>query len=175
MGLRSGRVLGVAPIPPVPQPPAPPPPPIPPGPVPPGVPALNVLIGLPLHIRQNVLQWVFRGLPRMNLENLNRPRDLGNLCLVNRQLKFEATEAFFTACSFEVTVLTSVECADFMFRVISWGQQAPPGAPPFLYTLEQFRARVRHAQMLSPVGRSLSWGMNSTTRMSVSAFGFMFV
>lgn len=117
----------------------------------------------------------------MNLEHLFRPQDLGNLCLVNQQLKLEATEAFFTVCSFEVTILTSVESADFIGRFVNWGQPPPqliPGVGPavgFLYTLQDFRERVARAQLLSPSGRSLSWGNNSTMRMSVSAFGFVFV
>ena len=169
--LRSGRVLGLAPPPPPPPPPAP----IPPGPVPPGVPALNTLTGLPLVLRQMILQAMFQGQPRMNLEDLGRPRDLGSLCLVNQQLKAEATEAFFRVSSFEVEVLTSIEDAFVLHQYINWGQPPQVLAPPPLpwMTLQAFRARVARAQLLRPSRRSQSWGNNGVVRMSVFTLDFV--
>lgn len=161
MRLRSGRTLGLAP----PAPPPPPPPPIPAGPLPPGIPALNTLTGLPLVIRMTILEAVFQGQPRMDLEDLLRPRDLGSLCLVNRQLKAEATEAFFTVSSFEVTILTAMQDIFLWYRQVNFGQHASFG--PFLWTLQEYRRRVARAQPLLPSRASQSWGAASYTRMSV--------
>lgn len=163
MSLRSGRVLGLAP----PPPPPPPPPPIPPGPAPPGLPALNTLTGLPPVIRMAILNALFQGQPRMNLEDLLRPPDLGNLCLVNRQLKDEATEAFFRASQFEIRVPAAWANVYWMHKGMDWGQ--PPTVGPFVFNLAEFRRRVARAQLLSPSRRSQSWGQNSIYRMSVSA------
>lgn len=158
MQLRSGRVLGLAPPPPPPIPPAP----IPAGPLPPGLPALNTLMGFPLVIRMLILEAVFQGQPRMDLEDLLRPPDLGSLCLVSRQLKAEATEAFFRASSFEVTVLTAMQEAQFWRTRVNWGQPSPA---LFLYTIQEFRRRIARAQPLLPSRRSPSWGMATYYRM----------
>lgn len=170
MRLRSGRQIGVGPRPP----PPPPPPPIPPGPVPPGVPALNTLIGLPLVLRQMILHAVFQGQPRMELEDLSRPWELGCLCLVNQQLKVEATEAFFTVSSFEVTILTGIEDAFFvMHQQINWGQSPRVMNQAPWMTLQAYRRRVARAQLLRPSRRSLSWGDEGIARVLVLMFHFV--
>lgn len=158
MLLRSGRTLGLAPPPPPPPPLAP----IPGGPLPPGLPAPNTLMGAPLVIRMTILEAVFQGLPRMDLEDLLRPRDLGSLCLVSPQMKAEATEAFFRACSFEITVLTAMQEAQFWRTRVNWGQPSPA---PFLYTIHEFRRRIARAQPLLPSRESPSWGMATYFRM----------
>lgn len=101
----------------------------------------------------------------MDLEDLLRPRDLGSLCLVNRQLKAEATEAFFTVSSFEVTILTAMQDIFLWYRQVNFGQHASFG--PFLWTLQEYRRRVARAQPLLPSRASQSWGAASYTRMSV--------
>lgn len=156
MSLRSGRIVGL--------PPAPPAPPA----APPVVPAaLNTLIGLPQVLRTAILQAVFQGQPRMDLEGLLRPGDLASLCSAgNHQLKYEATEAFFTVGRFEITVLTSMEDATWMRLNINYGQPGAYYSIPH-YTLQQFRARVRRAQLLVPSQASLSWGRSTYFRMSV--------
>ncbi|KAL2277617.1 hypothetical protein FJTKL_15362 [Diaporthe vaccinii] len=163
MRLRSGRVLGLAPPPPPPPPPAP----IPPGPLPPGIPALNTLIGLPQALRMTILQAVFQGQPRTNLEDFLRPRDLGSLCLVNRQMKVEATEAYFRVTPFEITVLTAMQDVLFLEGAVDWGQQQVAG--PYLYTLQEYRRLVARAQLLWPSRASPSWGMATYFRMHRSA------
>lgn len=161
MRLRSGRLVGLPPPPP--PAPAAPPPPIPPGP-----PAQNTLMGLPLPVRQAVLQAVFQGQPRMDLEDLLRPQDLGNLCLVNHQLKAEAEEAFFAVSSFEVTILTSIEDAWIVQENIDWGQQfTVQPAHPWNMTLQEYRYRVARAQRVWPSQRSVSWGRNAVIRVLV--------
>lgn len=163
MRLRSGRVLGLAPPPPQPPPPAP----IPPGPLPPGIPALNTLVGLPQVIRMAIIQGVFQGRPRTNLENHLRPWDLGNLCLVNSQFKAEATEAYFTVGTFEITILTAMQDVDTLHDMVDWGQPQQPEVQ-FIYTLREWRQAVRRAQLLWPSRRSRSRGAASYFRMSVS-------
>lgn len=161
MQLRSGRVVGLAP----PPGPALPPAAIPAGPLPPGLPALNTLIGLPLVLRTSILEGVFQGQPRMDLEDLLRPRDLGSLCLVNRQLKVEATDAFFRVSSFEVTVLTAMQDIWMWYEDIDWGQQPPL---PRFWTLQEFRRHVARAQPLLASRASPSWGRAVFYRALVS-------
>lgn len=159
MMLRSGRVLGAAP-------PPPPPAAIPPGQLPPGLPAFNTLMGLPPAVRMTILETVFQGQPRMDLEDLLRPRDLASFCLVNQQLKAEATEAYFRVSLFDVTVLTSVHDVQFLRTSVNWGQPPTPNRP-FLYTFQEFRRLVARAQPLSPSRASRSWGRASVLRVSV--------
>lgn len=102
----------------------------------------------------------------MDLEDLRRPRDLGSLCLVNRQLKVEATEAFFTVSSFEVTILTAMQDIYLFYYGVNWGQHVSLG--PFLWTFQEYRRRVARAQPLLPSRASLSWGIASFFRLSVS-------
>lgn len=113
-----------------------------------------------------ILQGVFQGLPRTNLENHLRPWDLGNLCLVNSQFKAEATEAYFTVGTFEVTILTAMQDVEVLHQMVDWGQPLPPGNPA-VYTLREWRQTVRRAQLLWPSRRSRSWGAASYFRMSV--------
>lgn len=161
MRLRSGRIVGL-------PPPRPPVPPAPPPLIPPGPPAPNTLMGLPLPIRQAVLQAVFQGQPRMDLEDLLRPQDLGSLCLVNHQVKAEAEEAFFAVSSFEVTILTSVEDTWVLHQHINWGQTfSVPSVYPWAMSLEEFRHRVARAQLLWPSQRSSTWGRNAVIRTLV--------
>lgn len=168
MSLRSGRILGLA----APPPPPPPPPPIPAGPPPPGLPAPNTFTGLPPMIRMAILNALFQGRPRMNLEDLRRPPDLGNLCLVNRQLKDEATEAFFRASQFEIKVLAAWDNVWALHVGVNWGQH--PAVAPINPSLAEFRRRVARAQLLSPSRRSRSWGSNSVYRTLVSSPSFLF-
>lgn len=165
MSLRSGRVLGVAP----PPPPPPPPPPIPPGPLPPGLPALNTLLGLPQALRMAILEAVFRGGPRYQLEGLRRPYQLTTLCLTNRMLRVEATEAYLRVTPFRVTIISAFPDFDWYLNSINWGQPLPTVGPPpvFTHTLADFRRRVRNAQILRPSRRSVTWGAQSRIRMSV--------
>lgn len=95
-----------------------------------------------------ILQAVFQGQPRTNLEGLLRPRDLGSLCLVNRQMIVEATEAYFRVTPFEVTVLTAMQDVLFLEGAVDWGQQQVAG--PYLYTLQEYRRIVARAQPLWP-------------------------
>lgn len=113
-----------------------------------------------------ILQAVFQGQPRANLEGLLRPRDLGSLCLVNRQMKVEATEAYFRVTPFEITVLTAMQDVLFLEGAVDWGQQQVAG--PYLYTLQEYRRLVARAQLLWPSRASPSWGMATYFRMLVS-------
>lgn len=164
--LRSGRVIGLAP----PPPPPPPPPPIPPGPVPPGVLALNTFIGLPRTIRMAIVEALFQGQPRVQVEGHTRPAALLQLCLVNRMINAEATEAYVRMTPFRVTILSAFPDFDFYYRLIDWGQGQPPPvlAGQFVYTLAEFRRRVRRAQLLHPSQRSQSFRAQGRIRMSVS-------
>lgn len=164
--LRSGRVIGLAPPPPPPLPP----PPIPPGPVPPGVPALNTFIGLPRMIRMAIFESLFQGQPRVQFERHARPDILLHLCLVNRMINAEATEAYLRMKPFQVTIVSAFPDFDFYYRLIDWGQGQPLPvlAGQFVYTLAEFRRRVRRAQLLNPARRSFSWGQSGRFRMSVS-------
>lgn len=116
-------------------------------------------------IRMAILDAVFQGQPRRNLEDLLRPPDLGNLCLVNRQLKDEATEAFFRAGQFEIKVLASWFQTPAMHAVVNWGQQP---TVPFMMTLQELRRRVARARLLYPSLRSNSWGFTTVFRVLVS-------
>lgn len=164
--LRSGRVIGLAPQPP----PPPPPPPIPPGPVPPGAPALNTFIGLPPPIRMAIFESLFQEQPRVQFERHARPDVLLQLCLVNRMINAEATEAYLRMTPFQVTIVSAFPDFDFYYRLIDWGQGQPPPVllGQFIYTLAEFRRRVRRAQQLHPARRSLSYGESGLFRMSVS-------
>lgn len=172
MELRSGRVLGYAP----PPPPLPPPPAvaIPPAPIPPGpvlpAPAPNTLLGLPRPLRMAILDALFQGQPRAQIERHLRPDALSRLCLVNRMIKDEATEAYLRATPFQVTILSAFPDADFYHTWVNWGQGPPPVVWPgrYLHTINDFRRRVRQAQVLLPSARSLTYGDQSRIRMSVS-------
>lgn len=115
-----------------------------------------------------ILEAVFQGQPRVDLERLHRPWDLGNLCLVNRQMKVEATEAYFRVTPFEIKVLTAMQDVLFLQTAVNWGQPPPPLGGPYFFTLQEYRRHVRRAQPLWPSRASPSWGMSTYYRMSVS-------
>lgn len=192
MTLRSGRVLGSAPPPP---PPPPPSPPLPPGrrgrspPSPPRDPAIgfppvqhppalvlpvppppNSLLGLPRPLRMAILDNLFQGQERVQVERHVRPSALARLCRVNRMLKDEATEAYLRATPFQVTILSAFPDFDFYHTWVNRGQGPPPAAPPgkYLYTMNNFRQRVADAQLLIPSLRSYTFGNQGRIRMSVS-------
>lgn len=169
MRLRNGRVIGLAP-----PGPAAPPLPIPPGAAPPGIPAPNTLQGLPRALRMAIFQALFQGQPRVDVEGHLRPVALESLCSVgSRMIADEATEAYLRVTPFQVRIVSSFPDFSFYNRLINWGQaQAPPSLPPFwgqfMYTIAEFRERVRNARVLIPSQRSYSYGAQARFRMSVS-------
>lgn len=172
MRLRSGRVIESAPPPP---PPAPvvavPPVPVAPAPIPPGPPpAPGTLLGLPRPLRMAILDAIFQGQPRVQIERIVRPEALTRLCLVNHMLKDEATEAYLRAASFQVTILSAFPDFDFYHNWVNRGQGPPPAVIPgrFMHTIEDFRQRVGRADTLLPSARTLTWGDQSRIRMLVS-------
>lgn len=119
-----------------------------------------------------ILEALFQGQPRVQVEGHTRPADLLQLCLVNHMINAEATEAYLRMTPFRVIVLSAFPDFDFYYRLIDWGQGQPPPvlAGQFAYTIADFRRRVRRAQLLHPSRRSQTFGAQGRIRMSVSPY-----